>query len=818
MNITKIKATSPIVVNNPVIIDSTNLNGEKFESKQLLETTFLAKNTDFKEDFVASDSSGVIFFPKVNEGNELRFFSFNVNVTKYAKLKVNVTSTGMLELYVANKKESTKTTVEDSLKHAKNAEKELTVNPGTVEFTVKYLATPRNAGDGESLKITVESPDSTVILSEYGNRRLLRINDIVEGVKVSAKSISPNGRYAILKYSSVVEGGTASNYSELYNILTGTRISFDKQMSWMPVSNKLYYVAQRGENNSLIIVDPETFTETIAADNIPKGNFRITPNETQLLYTEKESYENRKGDLLILESPSDRQEGYFDKYFIYLYDLATGVKQRLTYGKHSTSVHDISLDSRYLLFSTGEEYITERPFYKSSMFLLDIKSFKIIDTLWKDEKYASSASFSPDGKKILIHGAPEDFGGIGLNVPHGVTANSYDEQIFIMDLSTKKIDAVSKNFDPSINHAFWHSNDEIYLLVVEADYENVYKYNLGNKSFTRLILREDVIRTFTVAKYGTTAIYSGLSSSNSTRAYTYDLKTAKSNLIVAPSKERFDNITLGDVRDWNFTSSDGTAIKGRYYLPPNFNPSIKYPMIVYYYGGTSPTARTLDHPYPMHVYASMGYVVYVIQPSGTTGFGQEFSARHVNAWGKRTAEDIIEGVKEFAAEHSFVNDKKIGCIGASYGGFMTMYLQTVTDIFSAAVSHAGISALSSYWGEGYWGYMYSAAASADSYPWNNRELYVEHSPLFNADKIKTPLLLLHGLEDTNVPVGESFQMYTALKILGRPVEFIRVKGENHGIATYNRRLEWNYSIYAWFAKWLKDDASWWDSMYPQKKL
>jgi dipeptidyl aminopeptidase/acylaminoacyl peptidase len=146
-----------------------------------------------------------------------------------------------------------------------------------------------------------------------------------------------------------------------------------------------------------------------------------------------------------------------------------------------------------------------------------------------------------------------------------------------------------------------------------------------------------------------------------------------------------------------------------------------------------------------------------------------------------------------------------------------MYLQTVTDIFAAAVSHAGISALSSYWGEGYWGYAYSAAASADSYPWNNRELYVEQSPLFNADKIKTPLLLLHGLEDTNVPVGESFQMYTALKILGRPVEFIRVKGENHGISTYNRRIEWNYSIYAWFAKWLKDDASWWDSMYPQKK-
>jgi dipeptidyl aminopeptidase/acylaminoacyl peptidase len=816
LDILKVNATLPVVVHNPLMVDSANLKGEKFTPKQLLETTFLVEKVDFKENLTA-DSSGVIFFSKAQDKDELRFFSFNVNVSKHAKLKVCITSPGMLELYVANKKESSKTTVEDSLQHAKKVEKEITVNPGTMEFTVKYLSLAESKAPRESLKITVESSDSLVVLSEYGDKRLIRINDIIEGVRVSVGSVSPDGRYAVLKYFAVVDGGATSNYSELYNIQTGKRSCLDKQMSWMPVSNKLYYVAQRGENNSLISVDPETLAETVVYNNIPKGNFRILPNEQQLLYTEKESYEERKGDLLILESPSDRQDGYFDKYFIYLYNPATGVKQRLTFGRHTTSLHDVSRDSRYLLFSISEEDITVRPFRKLSLFLFDLQSLKVVDTLLKDEKYANHANFSPDGKKILIHGAPEAFGGIGLNVPQGVIANSYDGQIFIMDVATKKIEAVSKNFNPSVNRASWYSNDEIYLSVVEADYENVYKYSLERRSFTRLNLSEDVIRSFNVAKNGTTAVYAGLSSSNSTRAYTYDLRTAKSNLISDPSKKRFENVTLGSVRDWDFTSSDGTVIKGRYYLPPNFNASIKYPMIVYYYGGTTPTAKVLDHPYPMHVYASMGYVVYVVQPSGTIGFGQEFSARHVNAWGKRTADDIIEGVKRFIADHSFVDEKKIGCIGASYGGFMTMYLQTVTDIFAAAISHAGISALSSYWGEGYWGYAYSAAASADSYPWNNRELYVEQSPLFNADKIKTPLLLLHGLDDTNVPVGESFQMYTALKILGRPVEFIRVKGENHGITTYKRRLDWNYSIYAWFTKWLKDDSSWWDSMYPEKK-
>ena len=88
--------------------------------------------------------------------------------------------------------------------------------------------------------------------------------------------------------------------------------------------------------------------------------------------------------------------------------------------------------------------------------------------------------------------------------------------------------------------------------------------------------------------------------------------------------------------------------------------------------------------------------------------------------------------------------------------------------------------------------------------------------MFSADKVNTPLLLLHGTEDTNVPIGESIQMFTALKILGKPVAFIQVKGENHGIREYKKRIEWNYSIYAWFAKWLQDDPSWWNSLYPQK--
>jgi dipeptidyl aminopeptidase/acylaminoacyl peptidase len=165
-----------------------------------------------------------------------------------------------------------------------------------------------------------------------------------------------------------------------------------------------------------------------------------------------------------------------------------------------------------------------------------------------------------------------------------------------------------------------------------------------------------------------------------------------------------------------------------------------------------------------------------------------------------------------------VNAKKIGCIGASYGGFMTQYLQTKTDIFAAAISHAGISDHTSYWGEGYWGYSYSEVSMANSYPWTRKDLYVDRSPLFNADKIHTPLLFVHGDADMNVPVGESIQMYTALKLLGRETAMVLVKDQDHHIVDYGKRIQWQNTIWAWFAKWLQDDETWWNAIYKPKAL
>ena len=143
---------------------------------------------------------------------------------------------------------------------------------------------------------------------------------------------------------------------------------------------------------------------------------------------------------------------------------------------------------------------------------------------------------------------------------------------------------------------------------------------------------------------------------------------------------------------------------------------------------------------------------------------------------------------------------------------MTQYLQTRTDIFAAAISHAGISNIASYWGGGYWGYSYGECAQYGSFPWNNPDLYVKQSPCSMLTKsIRLCSCFTARLTPMFRPTKVS-NYYTALKILGREVSYVQVEGEDHVVVNYDKRLAWQNAIFAWFAKYLKGDDNWWKTL------
>lgn len=799
--------TGPVPVNKPIMADSLNVNGKPFEIKNLLKSTVPFDKVFANATILDADTAGMISFQAPEKGYALHLFSFYLNSDRYTKGTLEVSGPGSFDVYVNNKPVS--------------ATSELTMEPHRYEVVVKYLTADSDTCP-PTLKAIYKSKEDAKVVASLNPDKRYTSRDILEGTNFRGVSLSPNGKYVLVKYYTRLEGGKSESYAQLREAASGRILLQDKgfimSASWMPTSNKMYFTRTGMNGKELVTVDPTNMQEEILADNLPEGSFNFTPDEKTLLFTIQEEGPKDSPDMLRILEPNDRLPGFRNRYFIWRYDLQSGLYEQLTFGHNSTYINDVSPDSRYLLFSTSETDYTSLPHSSNSLYKLDLQTMAV-DTLWEHAKYVNGGTFSPDGKQLLVSGSGNAFGGIGLNIREGQISNTYDGQLFLYDPATRKATALTKDFNPNVTGALWNKYDgQIYMMTEDQDYLRIYTCNPANGKIKQINASEDVVYNYSLAETAPVMYYYGQSTSNANRLYAYDLKSGKNRLIYDLSAEKLKDVKLGEVHDWNFTAEGGTTIQGRYYLPPNFDPDKKYPMIVYYYGGTSPTNRALEFSYSMHMYAAQGYVVYTLNPSGTTGFGQEFAARHVNAWGEPTADEIIRGTELFCKEHSFVNPKKIGCAGASYGGFMTQYLQTRTDLFAAAVSHAGISALSSYWGEGYWGYGYCSVANTGTYPWNNPEFFTKHSPLFNADKIKTPLLLLHGNADTNVPVGESIQMFLALKLLGKTVEFIQVDGENHGVADYKKRLEWQNTIFAWFAKWLKDEPEWWDALYPERTL
>ncbi len=508
----------------------------------------------------------------------------------------------------------------------------------------------------------------------------------------------------------------------------------------------------------------------------------------------------------------DRWAGWRDaSYFVFI--DPSGKRRRLTVGGQSVTLLDIRFDGGAMVLSRTLYGSTERPYFTTELLEVDLGSLE--QRLLSTFKWFGAATYSPDGKTLLVTGSPLLFGELGnASEPHTI-ANEYDTQAYLMPVEDPAaVRALTRDFDPAILGATWSRDDGlIYFEAQDRTWSRMYRFDpQGDGTFVELPSATDTLSEPTVAA-GRLA-YVGSSPNRPYAVFVQGTDTnASPELLVDPSAERMQDVQFGEVKPWTFTSAAGDEILGRVYYPPNFDAGRTYPLLVYYYGGTVPVDRTFGGRYPKELWAARDYVVYVPQPSGAIGFGQEFSARHVNAWGRRTADEIIEGTRKLLAESEYLDPERVGCLGASYGGFMTMYLQTRTDIFSAAISHAGISNLASYWGKGWWGFLYSAAASAESMPWNNRELYVDQSPLYSADKIQTPLLLLHGDADTNVPPVESHQMYTALKLLGKEVELIEIGGENHTILTYPKRKLWAQTVIAWFDRWLKDQPEAWEHLW-----
>ena len=256
----------------------------------------------------------------------------------------------------------------------------------------------------------------------------------------------------------------------------------------------------------------------------------------------------------------------------------------------------------------------------------------------------------------------------------------------------------------------------------------------------------------------------------------------------------------------NWKANDGQPLDGILYKPENFDAKKKYPMIVYFYERNSDNLHSYFAPAAgrsiinFSFYVSRGYVVFIPDIPYKTG---EPGPSAVNA--------ILPGVESIVAK-GFIDKKKIGMQGHSWGGYQTAYLVTQTDMFACAESGAPVSNMTSAYGGIRWGtgmsrmFQYEQTQSRiGGTLWEARDKYIANSPVFFADKINTPLLILHNDKDTAVPWYQGIELFVAMRRLNKPSWMLNYNGDPHWVMSDENRMDFAKRMQQFFDHYLMDE-------------
>ncbi len=258
----------------------------------------------------------------------------------------------------------------------------------------------------------------------------------------------------------------------------------------------------------------------------------------------------------------------------------------------------------------------------------------------------------------------------------------------------------------------------------------------------------------------------------------------------------------------HWQSTDGEPLTGLLYKPENFDPNQKYPMMVYFYETYSDRLHSFHSPFgggssiSESFYVSRGYVVFVPDIHYRVGYP-----------GESAFDCVVSGVQSVVAQ-GFVDSDRIGVQGHSWGGYQIAYLVTKTDIFAAAEAGAPVVNMTSAYGGIRWASGLSRMMQYERTQsriggslWEELPLYLENSPLFSADRVNTPVLMLHNDEDGAVPWYQGIEYFVALRRLHKPAWLFNYNGEAHGLRKYQNQKDWQVRMQQYFDHYLKDSPA-----------
>ena len=580
--VTEYAVREAATVREPLVCDSADIKGNRYKA-DLLKTDIVVSPDAFPSDIVTTDTTGMLTLPGREGENILYIVTTRLRAERFMKADLKITSTLPFDASVEGLGKATKSESQDSISPQSSRTISLRMEPEkSYPVTLKVLVPSDGKGDF-CIKCKVEAKkdfkDVACVTGMSPKGRFLLDNTVYQN-RVTGVLLSPSGKYLVTRYSYNYSADRNDSRAELTEVKTGKHIAYVAgNLRWMPRTDKLWYTRRAAVGSDLVTVDPLTQQEEVLFRSLPDERFQWFPDETKMIVMKNDEGARDNGPLKHILSPRDRVPGNRNSAYPCIYYPESGTTERLTFGKQSTHVADISPDGKKVLLQSSDEDVSRHPYYYISTLSEFDLTTRSIDTIFAQKPYVDGVEYSPDGTKLLFIGGPEAFDGIGKNCGNLPIANNYDKQAYIMDLATRQVEAITRDFDPSIENVIWNKADgNIYFRVTEADEVHVYVYSPKTRTMKLLPLETPVVSSFVLpTEDASVAAYFGTDDHSAGRAYLYQLKKGTSRLIADPMKEQLGQLELGQTEPWNFTASDGTLITGKCCLPPDFDATKKYP-------------------------------------------------------------------------------------------------------------------------------------------------------------------------------------------------------------------------------------------------
>jgi dipeptidyl aminopeptidase/acylaminoacyl peptidase len=497
-----------------------------------------------------------------------------------------------------------------------------------------------------------------------------------------------------------------------------------------------------------------------------------------------------------------------------------GEPKDLTPGDHDTppfslgdpTAFDFAPDSSEIVFARNTEK-AEAQSTNNDLFIVSVNGGEAKRITGNNTGSDTTPRYSPDGKYIAYRSQSRN----------GYESDRFRLALYDRNAGTSK--EISTGFDRWVGELVWTPDSRNIFIVAEdrgremigvASINGGIKPLITNTTSGGITLSNDgKTLAFTRSSLATPAeVFAANSDGSGARQLTQTNAALMAQLDITPAEDfEYEGAKTPVVRTAKLgklkASTDigpgkASMIHGFIVKPPQFDKTKKYPMIMLIHGG--PQGAWLDswgYRWNPQMWAARGYVTVLINPHGSTGYGQAFTEQISGEWGGAVYEDLMKGA-DHMVKLGYVDPNRLGAAGGSYGGYMVNWILGHTDRFKALVSHAGVYNLTSmYATEELWFTDWEFKGT----PWDSPELYTKWSPHLSAKNFKTPTLVIHGELDYRVPIGEGLQLFSTLQRKGVPSKLLYYPDEGHWILKPQNSELWYKTVLDWFDQWLKPNAS-----------